>query len=356
MRNSARIFVTLLAAGCAAPAFASQNALFSPWDTHAVTASDAPYACGLPKQLSPFLTILNRDYRTGMTAASEDVKDAAGAEAVTSLDDLVRRVVKAADTYQRTGSVEAARCVVTLLSAAAADRALTMGIDNAELFYQQMDKLRAYTIAYLKVRNAGAASPDQREQIVRWMKGLAAQERVFYGQTCKREPCRSDNQQGLQAGYAVASVGIAANDRDLFYWGLGKYRKAVKQIEPNGMLATVKPSDRMLKFNLESAAALVLLAEYGELNGEHLYQYDHGSIHLLVHTATRGLVDPTPFMKANGGKAQIVPDSIEGWQIAWATIYATRFDDPVIVGLLAQMNAKGLDAWGGEPFRPQVRN
>lgn len=80
---------------------------------------------------------------------------------------------------------------------------------------------------------------------------------------------------------AAAAVAIANNDRNLFGWSLRQYQATVKQIDDRGPLHYDSHGKYALKFNLLSAACLVQIAEFAEINGIALYDYDHGRIHLL---------------------------------------------------------------------------
>jgi hypothetical protein len=148
---------------------------------------------------------------------------------------------------------------------------------------------------------------------------------------------------------AASAVGIAANDLSLFRWSIAQYRTAVQNIDGAGMLRYDTHGAYALKFNLVSAASLVQIAEFGEFNGAPLYAYDNGRIHLLIHTVSRGLVDPGPYAGAAGAE-QHLPKSIEPWQVSWASVYDRRFPDPVLTGLLEQIGPAGADMWGGEPW------
>ena len=356
------VFAVLLT-GCAKNAPAplpgaalAPSGLHSPWDMQQVPPTNAPYNCGPIIPLASNISILNDNYRNnGNTAASESVKAAAYGESSAAIADLAARVTSAADAFQHNGSSQAAQCALTLLASAASDHAMAGWMSSKDAIHEQTKGLRSVTIAYLKVRNSGALTAEEQSLILSWFQDIAHSQRDYYDHLeCAvhaqhKVGCDYHNLWGSSAAYAVASVGIATNDHGLFYWGLHGYRHAVEAIQPTGFIRSDLDGQWAVKCTLESAAALVQLAEYGELNGEPLYAYDGGHLHLLVHVATRGLVDPTPFQDAARAR-QKLPSTIEGWQIGWATLYNRRFPDSVITGLLQQSSDAGLYAWGGEPF------
>jgi poly(beta-D-mannuronate) lyase len=327
-----------------------RHGLLSPWDMRQVAPRQVAYECGRPVQVDPTISILKANYQSGGTPASGDVKAAAYAESSAAVDQLASRVVHAADVYQQTGSVAAAQCVGMLLTAAADDHAMAGWMASRDVAYELAKGLRAMSIGYLKIRDSGATQPAQDDEIVAWMVDVAHKLRGYYEHPdCTGGVCDEYNRRALTGAFAIASVGIAANDRGMFRWSLGKYREAVQHIDGMGMLQEDCVGQWTLKFHLESVAALVQLAEYGELNGESMYAYDHNRVQAIIHTATRGLVDPTPFVN-RVHKKQTIPKTIEGWEIGWATLYVRRYPDSVIEGLLRQSSDAGLDAWGGEPF------
>jgi poly(beta-D-mannuronate) lyase len=326
--------------------------LLSPWDMRQIVPTQVAYACPEPREIAPKISILSKDYRPSPTAP-QAVLDAAYGESSQAVTDLATHVLRAADTYQRTGSLPAAQCAAEFLGAAAFDDAIAGQMPTEdEVYYSQTFGLRALAVGYLKIRNSGAIKPEEDARIQAWLVEIAVKQKDYYGGLVCRNPekiCHRFNQRGSSAAWAVASVGIAVNNPGLFGWGLARYREAVDHIDREGMVMQCHHGQYLLKFNLEVVAALVPLAEYGELNGEGMYDYDHGRIHELIRAVTRGMVDPSPF-EGRVQAAQTLPSKFEGWEVGWAAIYVRRFPDPVIDGLLQQMNDKGLALWGGQPF------
>jgi len=346
-----------MVAGCAQAQTAApvgkpgHHELLSPWDMRQVAPTQVAYACAEPVEIAPTISILDKNYRANPNA-SQAVQDAAYGESSAAVAQLAKQVVRAADAYQQTGSLPAAKCAVEFLGTAAFDHAMAGWMASEDAVYYQTYGLRSLAVGYLKIRDSGVIEPERNELILAWLVDIAKRQREYYGSLVCRNPekiCGRFNQRGASAGWAVASVGIAANNPAMFAWGLGRYREAVSHIDLEGMVMQCAHGQYLLKFNLEVVAALVPLAEYGELNGESMYAYQHGHIHDLIHAVTRGLVDPTPFAKRVKA-AQTLPQTFEGWEIGWATIYVRRFPDDVIEGLLQQANDKGTDLWGGEPF------
>jgi poly(beta-D-mannuronate) lyase len=338
------------------PAMVSTT-LVSPWDAKPVMMTNAPFPCGTANLITPDLTITNGQGLHG-NRISEPVKQAIRAESGAPLRDLTHRVVAAADNFQQSGSHEAAQCVVTLLTAAANGHAMDGFMSSEDSWQEQNQALRATAIAWLKVRAslraANALSPDDNILLADWMESIVRREREN-AETgpCGKKICTLKNHWGLSVASASATVGIVANDHDLFQWAIMQYRNAVDSIDSRGMLHYDLHGEFALNFTIASTADLVQIAEFGEVNGEPLYAFDDGHLHVLVHTVARAIVDPAPFADAAGADQRQHPH-VEAWQVSWASVYNRRFPDPVLTTLLQQVSTTKTDMWGGDPWTAQT--
>ena len=210
-----------------------------------------------------------------------------------------------------------------------------------------------FAIAYLKVRGSGVVPPEANAAIAQWLDALVRQQRDHWErEKCDSSICYIKGHRGLQTAMGAAAVGILANDNSLFHWAVSQYHSGIGEINGRGMLHYDTNGHDAFKFNLESAASLVQIAEFAEVNGEPLYGYDDGRIHLLVHTVALGIVSQEPYHSATK-RHQAVPKSVEPWEIAWATVYNRRFPDPIVASLLNQVGSSAVDMWGGEPWNPE---
>jgi poly(beta-D-mannuronate) lyase len=336
-----------------APAVAPPLAgLHSPWDTTPVTLTDSPYDCGNFPQIGPDITV-SGTLGNSRTHVSEDVKAAVYGESTAGLEDYAARVIHAADFYRSTGSRAAAQCVITMLSTASANQAMTGYKASTDAWMEQNLALRAFSIAWLKVRGSNLASPIAITSLTNWMEDIVRSERSHWEHdTCNERTCYIKGHRGMQTAMAAAAIAIAANDPGLFHWSTSQYHSAVGEINGRGMLHYDTRGHDAFKFNLESAASLVQIAEFAEINGEPLYGYDDGAIHLLVHTVALGIVSPEAYHSATKA-SQAIPSGVQPWEITWASVYNRRFPDPVVTSLLQQVGPGGVDMWGGEPWDPE---
>jgi poly(beta-D-mannuronate) lyase len=326
--------------------------LHSPWDSQPVKPSDIPFDCGPAAPVGPDITISGTLEDSSKQHLSEDVKSAVYLQSTAALKDLSARVVQAADVYRNTGSRAAAQCAANLIASAAASRAMTGYMSSNDAWLEQNNALHALSIAWLKIRGADPASPQDTQLILTWFDNLVRMERTFYERArCGENTCYIKSHRGLGTAMAAATVGIAENNYGLFHWAVSQYHTAAGEINARGMLHYDSRGRYAFKNNLRSAAYMVQIAELAETNNEPLYGYDHGSIHLLVHTVALGVVSPSPY-RAFTHTAQVTPKGIQPWEIAWATVYNRRFPDQVVTSLLQQIGPGGVDMWGGEPYDP----
>ena len=152
-----------------------------------------------------------------------------------------------------------------------------------------------------------------------------------------------------QAGFSIAAAGIAADDRQLFRWGMDSYKHGVSQIRDDGTLPLeMARGQRALHYHLYALAPLVFLAEFGEANGLELYAEHDYAIRRLVAVCVQGLQDPSFFQKRTG-IPQVTTPGIQAGDIGWAQAWLRHFPDPEIAKLLAQAPWLNYTAWGGLP-------
>ncbi|HEY0797595.1 MAG TPA: alginate lyase family protein, partial [Candidatus Baltobacteraceae bacterium] len=76
----------------------------------------------------------------------------------------------------------------------------------------------------------------------------------------------------------------AANDGDLWEWGIAKFAIAAEQITQEGILRLeMERAARALHYHLFALTPLIFLAELGAASGEDLYGAHDGALHRLVN-------------------------------------------------------------------------
>ncbi len=329
----------------AAPA----SPLRSPWDGKAVQGTDAAYAC-------PALPHLDHDLVTDgfyrLDDPTHSIIDPVRQEAYNKSSGPVKTVgeaiVKAADDYRTTGSHKAAACAMGRIVTLAQDKSLSGKMSSGQAYYVQGWVAGAIAIAYLKVRDAGDATPEQVSEIAKWLVSVGQQTKDFYD-AHKKAGHDNQNNHLYWAGVELAAIGAAANDRNDFAWAMAAYDNGVDQIRPDGTLPLeMARGARALHYHLYALAPLVMLAEFGEANDLDLYARNHGAIHRLVDVSVAGLKNPTLFEKATGVK-QEVPTVVTGDQIGWAPPYVRRFPNQELTRLIEAAPSLSVYYLGGLP-------
>src|SRR6185312_1626693 len=219
------------------PSSARGADLRSPWDGVAVKSTDASYDC-------PPVAHLPVDFVTDGFYALNDpthsivdpvrMKAYAASAAPEKRDG--NQVIAAADAYRTTGSLAAARCAVEHMEANARGRALTGKMSSNQAYYVQGWVLGAEAIAYLKVRDSGAVSPEQAAVILPWMQQVAQQARDYYDAQERKKGAASFNNHDYWAAVELGAGGIASSNRSDFDWAMSAARGGIAAIRPDGTL------------------------------------------------------------------------------------------------------------------------
>ena len=306
------------------------------------------YACPVAPQL-PHDFGTNSYYTDAQHSVPDPALKKKYEDSVAEITDFSRAVVRAADAYQTAGSHDAALCVIGLLDAAARQKALTGLMSTSQAYYVQKWNLAAWSLAYLKVRNAetlayaknpaaARISAEQIREISSWLKKLAESSRDYVEEKRRmsHHPNDSDNNHAYWAGFAVAAAGVAVNDHKLFDWGVDEYRRGVREIKDDGTLPNEMARGQMaLHYHLYSLAPLIMLAELGETNGVSMYAERKFAIKRLVERCVSGLQDPT-FFQQRTGVAQVGAGEVDAWEISWGQPYTRRFPDAKITELMGK--------------------
>jgi poly(beta-D-mannuronate) lyase len=270
----------------------------------------------------PLRDVMGVDYYTDVRHSEIDPVLKARNEAVEApMREFGRALMLLSDGYLRSRGADtslASRTLEGLFVWASADALL--GQVNRGGLGQVNWALGAYALDYLKVRDARGLDSNKRERVEHWFRQLAA-EQMSYAALHPDWPDHANN-HAYWAGMSVAVAGVAASDRTLFDWGIGRFELFLRQVQPDGTLPLeLARGKRALHYHLFALAPLVMLAELGEVNGVHLYSAGNRALERLVNRCLAGLTDRAAF-GALAGTPQVIPDNSD---LAWLEIYNTRF-------------------------------
>jgi poly(beta-D-mannuronate) lyase len=322
----------------------------SPWDGKHVAVTGAAYSCPAIAHIAPDL-VTDGFYRLDDPTHSiiDPVRQEAYRKSSGAVKDVGMAIVAAADDYRDMGSRSAAHCAMNQILTLAQEHAFAGKMSSNQAYYVQGWVVGAIAIAYLKIREAGLATPQQSEAIANWMQSVGEQTKQYYDAHKKAGHGDSQNNHLYWAGVELAAIGVVANDRKDFDWAMAAYDNGVDQIQPDGSLPLeMARGGRALHYHLYALAPLVLLAEFGEANHLDLYAHANGAIHRLVNFSVAGVQDPSPFVKATGVQ-QEVPKPLSGDQIGWAPPYLQRFPNPTLERLVQAAPTLSVYYLGGLP-------
>jgi poly(beta-D-mannuronate) lyase len=349
---SSRRFLSLLVSTAfvllCVSAKANDSTLRSPWDLRTVSPTDAAYTCrevpALPRDFAASSYYTDSHYSVIDPVLKKRYEDS-----VSPIETVSRVVVAAADAYQAKGSLDAARCVSTLLENAAKQEALAGKMDGPQAFYVRNWNLGSWAVSYLKIRKSGLVSDEQSHEILKWLKKLAEDTRGYFEQQRQSGAGDAANNHLYWAGFTVSAAAIANNDQELFRWGLAAYRQGIHQIQKDGTLPKEMSRGQMaLHYHLYALVPLLMLAEFGETNGFDLYAERGYAIKRLVARSTTGLQDASYFQQKTG-VAQVTTQVGASWELGWVRLYERRFPNPNLSALIAQTSLRSCPSLGGLP-------
>ena len=139
------------------------------WEAVVVTGS--AYTCPAVAHIPPDL-VTDGFYRLDDPTHSiiDPVRQEAYRKSSEGVKNVGLAIVAAADDYRNTGSRSAAQCAMTQILTLAQEHALAGKMSSNQAYYVQGWVAGAIAIAYLKIRQAGLATPQDTETIANWMK------------------------------------------------------------------------------------------------------------------------------------------------------------------------------------------
>ena len=207
MKVAGRTWVSHVALVCALGIAQAQGPLQSPWDVHPVAVSAKSYSCPTVKVLPKDIAAADF-YSDAKHSIIDPEREAAYKAASAVYTDLSRDAEKAADEFQKTGSAQAAACVMKLLDAQAQAQAMTGSMSTNQANYVQNWTLGALAVTYLKVRTAGVPV-EQKMAVDGWMKTVAQQVESYFQERREKKTKDGQNNHLYWAGFSVMAAGIA---------------------------------------------------------------------------------------------------------------------------------------------------
>jgi poly(beta-D-mannuronate) lyase len=300
--------------------------------------------------------VVSLEYGSRYTAESEDrsdLDDEANAEvdrALGPVDDFIVELANAANRAEE-GSDEAtaaADCVVNSVAVwAEADALSDLGSMNAEI--SAPSRLGGIAMAYLQAKqHAGFLDAAEAEVIEGWLQErMLATMRYFDDDAPERA---SQNNLRAWAGLAAAAVGLATGNDEITDWAAGTAELVACQADEDGALPLeMERGPRALQYQLHATAPLVVSAAMLSEDGRDLFAACDGAIHRIVGFVPNAFGNPE-LVAAKAGEEQTYfegDDELEGWELAWAEAYLSKFDQPALAALVEEYRPLANSKLGG---------
>jgi poly(beta-D-mannuronate) lyase len=195
-------------------------------------------------------------------------------------------------------------------------------------------------LSYLQVQ-AVLPNDPRHATIQQWLKNVAANYVPYFNANPDNKSSR--NNLRYWAGLSAAAIGVAANDKPLFDWGIASARLGIGQINNSGVLALeLARGQRARDYHLHATAPLIMIAELAKANNIDLYRERGSKLHRLVLRTASAVIDDSYFRKATS-KRQISMKSggkMRTHLIAWMAPYGERFDNNKYVNQLTNKYKK----------------
>jgi len=300
---------TLAATAEAAP-------LRSPWDRKPVTLKDSGYSCPniapLPKDIDAS-SFYNDEQHSKIDPKLKAKYDAAQEQ----FRGIAAQSIDAAEKFRSSGSRDAAACVLKILDTEADAAAMTGSMSSNQAYYVQNWTIGALAVTWLKVRQADPGTPEDRAKAIAWMTKVAHSTEDYFTARHLKGTNDGTNNHFYWAGFAVMSVGIAADDRGLFDWGVSTYNEAMSRIQPDGL---------------------------------DLYNANNGALRRLINVTASGLIDNSLFT-VQAKVTQDTPEKsgLKSEDVIWLVPYLSHYPDANLSRVLHSATLKPFGYLGGYP-------
>ena len=309
--------------------------------------SSTAFSCPTPKASAPVNLVLESVYDSSdpYRATPDPEREEAYAQETRESRAFENQLLQMANGYLQTGSSERAQCVLDWLYHWAKEDALLGDTNNMGVIVRQW-MLASLGSAYAQVRDDSFLNGKKKRVVEDWLRRCAKTVMADYPRDATQG--RKQNNLLYWASWAVTITGISLNDTALYDWGIERAKRALSsQMQDDGTLPLeMARGQRALHYHIFAAVPLVMLAEAGERNGDHIYQMRDGIFHRFVYRILEGMRDPAYF-ETESGVPQNGSGNLHPGHLAWMEPYNSRFPTPEIERRLEKARPVFLRRTGG---------
>jgi poly(beta-D-mannuronate) lyase len=256
------------------------------------------------------------------------------------------QITTISDVYVRSSPASAAagRCALDWLEAWAVQGAL-LGRASQQGTYVRTWGLSAIAASYIKIRQTEGLEAAKTRKVEEWIRHLADEVTSYYSTHTGPDVL---NSQAYWAGQSSILAGVAINDKELFGWGIERYRLGVSQIQEDGTLPLeLARKSKARYYHNFALMPLVQIAEVAARNGIDLYSERNGAVRRLAGRVIETLDDPG-FFEGLTSARQDWQGELSGASLVWAEPYFARFEDPRLVPWLRRFRHLRNPWFGGD--------
>jgi len=278
-------------------------------------------------------------YRSGDPSASEIDPQRKAAEEVAAkpVRDFNRILWSIASRFLREphSASHYANCLLSHLDHWAEGGALT-GDNSFQGQAEQKWTSVAASLAYLDVR--GFVDPDRSRRIESWLNQVGHEVRRRYSVPVPSSIFSSvNNNHAYWAALSTAAIGTATTDAALFDWGMSRFRRALDDIDDQGLLRQeLRRGALALQYHRFALEPLLLLRHFARANGVPVDDTEDAALRRLVHSVQAGMLDPVLFVERTG-KPQAGPFPALPHQWAWGELAVALWEDPPLEARIAPL-------------------
>lgn len=225
-------------------------------------------------------------------------------------------------------------CIVSLLDSWASTRAL-LGTMSSQGAYERKWSAITYALAFAEslpaTRDGQAAG-----RIAAWLRAIGDRVALYYMQPPGGAMSDRANNHAYWAALSAVATGLAAQDADLFDWGMARFTSALGDIDADGFLALeLARAGKALPYHRFSLEPRLLLAHIARANHVAIPSTGEAALRRLAHRVRLGLDDPRAFAERSARTQDEAGRSRGDW--AWAELALALFDDPGLAARIAPL-------------------
>ena len=315
--------------GCAGAAPPPGPPLVNPFDAAALRArkgrpSRGGATCAAASPPAADLIVPNFYTDPPVYSRVDPARLAARDAAVAPVNALARTVTQAADAWaaSRPADGRLAACAAAALDAAARARSMLGRVDSQGGFERKWAWC-GLALAHLKLAQAPEYDQAAQARVRAYLAEGFAALRGPYDRPPSGAPSSQMNNHMTWAGLAAMAMGLAADDRAAWDWGLSRMDRTLAQVDVDGFLPQeVLRGSKAWHYHIFTMGPLAMGAFLARANGADFADARDGAFWRVARLTLGAYSDPARFV-ARTGRAQDVWG--ERPSVGWLEILAGEF-------------------------------